>query len=385
MRISKIAKVASLALAFGLVAGTPAHAVDLTGSGATFPAGIIDACKAGFSSASGHSYTYGQGGSGKGRGDSDKSVGDFWFSDSAYTAATKRPSLINIPVVAAPIAILHNLPAKTTLQLSGATIAGIFSGKITKWNDPAIAADNNRSTTKVIYRLDKNGNPKKDAKGDPIILRTQIVQGRYTLPNKDIKVVYRSDSSGTSDNFTNYLNKTVPSVWTNAKNGTFSTSFPGGAAAINGIGNLGRFTSASGSSAVALQASKTPYSITYAEVGFAKAVNLKVANLINPAGSSVVPDAAGTAAFLSQGAIDSIGNVTFDYATKEKGAYTLGIVSYMIADTSYPSAATGKAVKEFASYLLSTKCAKDVGAPLGFAVLDGDFLKKATALIARIG
>ena len=382
MRISKLAKVASLALAFGLIAGTPAYAVDLQGSGASFPALLIEACKAGFAKDSAHTFVYAASGSGTGRSNSDKSIGDFWFSDAAHTAATKRASIIHVPVVAAPIALLHNLPARTTLQLSADTVAGIFGGTITRWNDPAIVADNNRSTTKTIYRLDANGNVKKNAKGDPIILRTQVITGRYTLPNKPIKVIYRSDSSGTSENFTNFLNKSAPLIWTKAKAAVFATSFPGN---INDTANLGRVVGAASSTGVAQLAGKTPYSITYAEVNYATANNLKVANLVNPAGSSVKPDSAGVSAFLSDAAMDANGIVTFDYATKEKGAYPLGIVSYLLADTSYPDTAKGKAVKELASYILSTKCSRDVGSALGFSVIDGAFLKKAQQLVAKIG
>ena len=382
MRISKLAKVASLALAFGLIAGTPAYAVDLQGSGASFPALLIEACKAGFAKDSAHTFVYAASGSGTGRSNSDKSIGDFWFSDAAHTAATKRASIIHVPVVAAPIALLHNLPARTTLQLSADTVAGIFGGTITRWNDPAIVADNNRSTTKTIYRLDANGNVKKNAKGDPIILRTQVITGRYTLPNKPIKVIYRSDSSGTSENFTNFLNKSAPLIWTKAKAAVFATSFPGN---INDTANLGRVVGAASSTGVAQLAGKTPYSITYAEVNYATANNLKVANLVNPAGSSVKPDSAGVSAFLSDAAMDANGIVTFDYATKEKGAYPLGIVSYLLADTSYPDTAKGKAVKELATYILSTKCSRDVGGALGFSVIDGLFLKKAQQLVAKIG
>ena len=382
MRISKLAKVASLALAFGLIAGTPAYAVDLQGSGASFPALLIEACKAGFAKDSAHTFVYAASGSGTGRSNSDKSIGDFWFSDAAHTAATKRASIIHVPVVAAPIALLHNLPARTTLQLSADTVAGIFGGTITRWNDPAIVADNNRSTTKTIYRLDANGNVKKNAKGDPIILRTQVITGRYTLPNKPIKVIYRSDSSGTSENFTNFLNKSAPLIWTKAKAAVFATSFPGN---INDTANLGRVVGAASSTGVAQLAGKTPYSITYAEVNYATANNLKVANLINPAGSSVKPDSAGVSAFLSDATMDANGIVTFDYATKEKGAYPLGIVSYLLADTSYPDTAKGKAVKELATYILSRKCSNDVGGALGFSVIDGAFLKKAQQLVAKIG
>jgi phosphate transport system substrate-binding protein len=83
--------------------------------------------------------------------------------------------------------------------------------------------------------------------------------------------------------------------------------------------------------------------------------------------------------------MDANGIVSFDYATKEPGAYPLGIVSYMLADTKYPDAAKGRAVRELATYILSPKCAKDAGADLGFSLLDGSFLKKAQELVARIG
>jgi len=383
MRISKLAKVASLALAFGLVAGTPAYAVDLQGSGASFPALLIEGCKAGFaSSGSGHTYVYASSSSGTGQSNSDKSIGDFWMSDGAYTAATKRASLVHVPLVAAPIAILHNLPAKTTLSLSAATIAGIFGGTITRWNDPAIVADNNGSTTKVIYKKDANGNPAKDAQGNPVVLRTQIVTNRYTLPNKPIKVVYRSDSSGTSENFTNYLHNSAKSVWSKAKNKVFKDSFPGD---INSAANLGRVVGAASSTGVAQLAGKTPYSITYAEVNYATANNLKVSNVINPAGSSVAPDSVGVGAFLASATQDVNGFLTFNYATTEKGAYPLGIVSYLLADSKYPSATQAAAVKAFATYVLSTKCSKDVGAGLGFSVIDGELLKKSLAQVAKIG
>ena len=382
MRISKLAKVASLALAFGLVTGTPAHAVDLQGSGASFPALLIEGCKAGFAASSAHTYVYASSSSGTGQANSDKSIGDFWMSDGAYTASTKRASLIHVPLVAAPIAILHNLPSKTTLSLSAATVAGIFGGKITRWNDPAIVADNNRTTTKVFYKLDKNGNPAKDSKGNPVVLRTQNITQRYTLPDKPIKVVYRSDSSGTSENFTSYLNKSASAVWPKAKNKVFKDAFPGN---INDKANLGRVVGAASSTGVAQLAGKTAYSITYAEVNYATANKLKVANLINVAGSSVAPDSTGVGAFLASATQDANGFLTYDYATKEKGAYPLGIVSYLLADTKYPDATKAAAVKAFANYILSTKCTKDVGAALGFSVIDGELLKKSLAQVAKIG
>ena len=77
--------------------------------------------------------------------------------------------------------------------------------------------------------------------------------------------------------------------------------------------------------------------------------------------------------------------MSFDYATKEAGAYTLGIVSYMLVDTAYTDKTKAAAVKSLASFILSPACAKDKGEALGFSVLDGAFLKKAQELVAKIG
>ncbi len=382
MRVSKLAKVATIALAFGLVATTPAYAANLQGSGASFPALLIEACKAPFAAATSHTYTYASSGSGKGRSDSDKSLGDFWFTDAPHTSSTKRASVIHVPAVAAPIAILHNVPNSKTLQFSADTIAKIFSGQITMWNDPQILADNNRTNTTVIYSKNADGSLKKDAKGDPIVLKTRTLNSKVILPNKKIQVVYRSDNSGTSENFTNFLNKSAPTVWTKAKSGTFKDSFPGN---INDVANLGRIVGASSSSGVSQLAGKTPYAITYAEVNYAKANKLKVANVINPAGVSVAPDSTGVSAFLAQATQDANGYLTFDFATKEKGAYPLGIVSYLLADTKSADKTKAAAVKEFAEFILSPKCARDAGDALGFSVIDGDFLKKALAQVAKIG
>ncbi len=382
MKISLLAKSAAVALAFGLIASTPAHAVDLQGSGASFPALMIEACKAPFAnSGSGHTYTYASSSSGTGQKNSDNKIGDFWMSDDPYTAATKRSTLIHVPLVAAPIAVLHNLPSRKTLVLSANTIAGIFAGTITKWNDPAIAKDNNRTVNKITYKT-KNGQILKDSKGDPIVLKSTPVNLSYNLPNKTIKVIYRSDSSGTSANFTNYLNKSAPTVWPKKNNKVFKDSFPGD---INSPANLGRIVSAQSSTGVAQTAGKTPYSITYAEVNYATANRLKIADVINPAGNSVAPTSLGVGAFLASATQDANGFLIYDYATKEKGAYTLGIVSYLLADTAYPDKSKASAVRSYANFILSTDCAQAKGEDLGFSVIGGELLKKAQAQIAKIG
>jgi phosphate transport system substrate-binding protein len=361
MKVSMLAKSAAVALVFGLVALTPAHAVDLQGSGASFPANLIEACKAPFAtSGSGHTYTYASSSSGTGQKNSDNKIGDFWMSDGAYTASTKRSTLIHVPLVAAPIAILHNLPSRKNLSLSASTIAGIFGGTITRWDDPAIVADNNFTYDKITYKT-KKGVLVKNKAGNPVVARTSKVSVRYTLPKKPIKVIYRSDSSGTSENFTNYLNKAAGSVWSKAKNKVFKDSFPGD---INSISNLGRVVGAASSTGVSQLAGKT---------------------LINASGNAVAADSTGVSAFLASADQDANGFLTFDYATKEKGAYPLGIVSYLLADTAYGSKTTADAVKAYANFVLSSACAKDKGTSLGFSVIDGDLLKKSQAQVAKIG
>jgi phosphate transport system substrate-binding protein len=377
MKITKSIKIAAAALALSFFAVAPAAAVGLTGAGATFPSPLFDNCKAGFAADTGHTFTYGLGGSGTGRGNSDKGVGDVNFSDTPHKAATRGANVIHVPVVAAPIAVLYNLPNKSkTLNLSANTIAGIFAGKITKWNDPAIVADNNRTIKTVIYRKNADGTIRRDAKGNPVVLRTDNRNVYYTLPNQTIKVVYRSDASGTQGNFTAYLNAVAPSIWTKAGNNSFSSTFPGN---LNAPENLGRITGASGSSGVAVQAGKTPYSITFAEVSFAKAQKLGLANIQNAAGNFQAPDAAGTSTFLAGGKVDSNGFIDFDYSTKAAGAYPLGIVSYALVDTKNPNAA---AIKQFLNYLLSAKC---VSTTPDFALIGGDLLAINQRQIAKIG
>jgi phosphate transport system substrate-binding protein len=383
MRFSKLAKVASIALAFGLVATTPAYAVNLEGNGASFPDFLIQGCKKPFNDATGHTYTYNPNGSGEGRKSSDASLGDFWMTDAPHTAATRRSSIIHIPVVMAPIGILHNVPGTKPLQLSAPTLAGIFSGAITMWNDPAIVADNNRTINVVKYKKNPDGSLKKDAKGDLEVASNKPTKRNYVLPAKKITVIFRDDSSGTTENFTDYLNKNAPTVWTSAKQATFRNSFTKGELSLPQ--NIGRMVSAQKSAGVALQAGRTPYSITYVEPSYAKANKLKVAEIINNAGAAVKADATGVSAFMAEAKQDANGYLTFDHTTKAAGAYPLGITSYLLADTASKDKTKAAAVAELAKFWMSPKCAAEVGEAFGFAVIDGDFLKKSLAQVAKIG
>ena len=118
MKLSK--KFGVVAVAVGLIVGLApaAQATDLTGAGASFPALLIEECKVVFNKTTGHSLTYAGSGSGTGRDGSDKQLGHIWFSDTAHTGSTARPTLVHIPAAAAPIALLPNLPAKSQLYLS---------------------------------------------------------------------------------------------------------------------------------------------------------------------------------------------------------------------------------------------------------------------------
>ena len=380
MKFSNKAKAFAVAAVIAISTATPAHAVDLSGSGASFVDPLLQSCKAGFAKKTGHSYVYTSTGSGTGKKNSDAKIGDFWFSDSAHTASTKRSTVFHAPIIAAPIAVLVNLPAKKDIYLSSTTVAKIFAGEITQWNDPAIVADNNRTVKTTVYRKDASGNVKKDSKGNPIVLRSSSKSIFYTLPNKPIKVVFRADGSGTSNNFTKWLNGVAPSVWTKPANDAFTTAFPGN---INDPKNIGRIVGANASQGIATLAAKTPYSITYAEKNWGDAYGLRSAYVSNASGNFTFPESAATSAFLGEAKQDANGIVSYDYDTKVPGAYTLGIVSYMLVETTYADKAKGAAVKELAEYILSSDCS-GLDAKAGYIVISGTFLKKANELIARM-
>ena len=380
MTFSKKAKALVIAGLIAISSATPAHAVDLQGSGASFVDPLLQACKAGFAKASSHSYVYTSTGSGTGQKNSDAKIGDFWFSDTPHTAATKRSTVFHAPVVAAPIAVLVNLPAKKDVYLSATTVAKIFAGEITRWNDPAIVADNNRSVASVVYKKDAQGNALKDASGNPVVLRSGTKSVIYTLPNQPIKVIFRSDGSGTSGNFTAWMNAVAPTVWSKAGNNAFTTAFPGN---INATGNIGRIVGANQSQGVATLAAKTKYSITYAEKNWGDAYGLRSAYVGNASGSFTFPDSVATSAFLGEAAQDANGIVKYDYGTKVAGAYTLGIISYMLIESEYSDKARGAAVKQLAEYIVSPACS-GVDPKLGFVVISGTFLDKAKAQIAKM-
>lgn len=346
MKISRSLR-AGAAIAAVLVAVTTpaAYAVDFKGAGASSVNNFIAACKTSYQTATGDSFVYTGTGSGDGKKAMDSKTHDFAFSDSANTNATKLATQIHIPLVAWPVAVMTNLGSTRQLSLSTDTIAKIFAKKITRWNDPAIVADANKTYDVIIYKK-VNGEVVKDKSGAPVVLRTQKVTRYFTLPNKPIVVIYRSGTSGTTNNFTKALNSLDSATWTNAGNDSFVTAFPG-AVASDPVG----LRAASGSAGVGQLAKDTRYSITYNEVSYAKSYNLQVVNVINPAGTEVAPATDGVlTAFAAATINDSTGLVTFDYKSKLAGAYPFTATTYGMVLTGADKGANIASVKKMFEY-----------------------------------
>jgi len=385
--------VVAIATSALIASSSPAFAATLNASGATFATPLIDACKVDFNKDTTHTINYTGGGSGKGRTDFSAGIVDFAGSDAAYTIA-EPSNLVYAPIYAAPIAIMYNLPTvKDSIYLTPATVAKIFSGYITNWNDKLIAADNERVVktpvfkTKTVTVKDKNKkNVKKtvpvlDKTGKPVVASYTTKTVNIDLPTQEITVWYRSESSGTSENFTKWLkgaNALNPDqkVWPKAGNTTFANSTP------TSIASFFNFQGASGSAAVAAGVAGKVGAITYSELSFATDNKLPVANILNAAGEFVAPSAAGTSAFLSGGTIAANGVVTPDYLKSLPGAYPLGTTSYGLAYGSGKNAATQKLVAEWFTYVLD-KCPNKYPEK-GFAQITGPMYDKAKAQIALI-
>jgi phosphate transport system substrate-binding protein len=266
---------------------------------------------------SGATINYGGGGSGAGvtqftAGSVDFAGSDFPLNSEQQPAADKRcgtGKAINVPLVPGGIAIGYNLSGVTApLNLSAATLAGIFSGKITKWDDTAIKTDN----------------------------------PGVTLPSTAIQTYHRSDGSGTSYNFTNYLAHDAGSAWTYGANKTWPA--PGG-------------QGAKGTSAVAQGVKSTDGGIGYMELSYAKQSSISYAKLGNAQGKFVELTTANVTAFLSHAtAAATSGNMplTFDYANADPTAYPNVLVTYTIVCDSGNKADKLPLLKNFLSYAASS-------------------------------
>jgi phosphate transport system substrate-binding protein len=244
---------------------------------------------------------------------------------------------IDLPVYVSPIAIAFNLPGVTSLQMSADTIAKIFSGKIKKWDDPAIKADNSG----------------------------------VKLPGDTITPVHRADDSGTTQNFTDYLSKAATSSWTFEAAQTWPVK--GGEAA-------------QGTSGVVQAIKQGKGTIGYADesqVGDLGKVKVKV-------GSAFVEPNAETAAKAAELSTPTAGrpagDLSIDVArtTTEAGAYPVILISYQIVCQQYAKASDGALVKAFETYVTSAEGQDAAAKAAGSAPLTDALRQKITASIALI-
>jgi phosphate transport system substrate-binding protein len=375
-----------------LASSSPAFAATIDGSGATFAQPLIDACKVDFTKDTGHIINYTGGGSGAGRSNFGFGIGAFAGSDTAYTSNEPK-NIVYAPIYAAPVAVMYNLPTiKESIYLSPATIARIFSGYITNWDDRLIAADNEKRVKTAIFKTvvktvkDKKGKsvkktvPAVDKNGAPIISGYTEKVVNIDLPKLPITVWYRTDSSGTSGIFTGFLQGanagTNASLWPKASNNVFGNSTP------TGIYTFFNFQGASGSAAVAAGVAGKVGAIGYGETSYAIDNKLGVALVQNAAGEFAKPDAAGTSTFLSSATINDNGTVVLDYLKAVSGAYPLGSTSYALGYSSGKDPATQKIVADWFTYVLD-KCPNKYPEK-AFAQLSGPLYDKAKSQIAKI-
>jgi phosphate transport system substrate-binding protein len=335
------------AIAASLIIAQPAHADQITGSGSSFIANFINECRVQYGKVSGHNIEYTPLGSGAGINMFMQNTVDFAASDVAASQVNKAKDFVYVPLVAGPIAIAYRIDGyKGKIQLKKETLAKIFAGDITKWNDPQIIKDN---TIKKVK-------PK--------------------LPNLQIMVFYRADSSGTTQVVAEYLSAIAPSIWTKAPNKSFTQAFPKTQLP------LGTFSSVAGTNLMASQVASTNGAIGYMESSYATNQNLAKASIENGAGVFMQPTSEAASAFLSDFEPEGNGIIVPNYNNKDKKAYNISSFSYGLA----PTQASDKAniIKGFFKYT-ATSCATLSAKKLEYSPLTGSALAIAKAQIALIG
>jgi ABC-type phosphate transport system substrate-binding protein len=334
-----------------------------------------------------------------------------------------------------------------TLSLSATTVNGIFGGLITKWNDSNIAADMRANpawansqkksglkgaqaqwqpvgpfaaqvTVTMIPSTLKSVKGKRvevvDAKAKKTIGTAVVgskgelalnvrglndkstyevkVNGKtiakynrvnVTLPDRNITVVYRSDGSGTTNNFTNFLKEYANKDWTT--NDSFTTAIPGGSSRVASFGS--RFQGQSGSANVSNYIADNNGTIGYTEVAFVTdsaraAKGMQSALIKNAAGIYTAPTAASAASMLGGSKIDAQGFVTFDYKqVKNKTAYPIVAVTYLLGKTA--KSAKNAIVADFAKWMINEYGPSSADA-LGYAPLAGPIKTAALAQVAKV-
>jgi phosphate transport system substrate-binding protein len=294
----------------------------------------------------GVTINYSPDGSGAGRDGFGSGAVAFAGSDRAYTPAeltslaftrcATGTKALDLPVYISPIAVIFKVDGVTDLKLDADTLAGIFSGKITKWNDAAIVALNPTAT----------------------------------LPAANITAVHRSDDSGTTTNFTDYLAQAAPSVWTQKAAGLWPASFAGEAA--------------KGTSGVVDAVKSGQNTIGYADESQAGALgkaSLKVGT------EFLAPTADAAAKIVDASPVESgraAGDLALTLDRKAAGVYPAVLVSYALACQTYAKADEGAAVKGFLTYVTSAEGQASAKAAAGSAPLSAAMQAKVKAALDSI-
>ena len=312
----------------------------INAAGSTFQTNFQQAAISGFKSVQpGVTVNYDPVGSGTGRSDLYSNTVLFAGSDSPIpaTETSKVPAgktVLYFPVQIGPIAIAYNLSGVTGLKLDPATLAGIFQGKITSWSDPAIKALN----------------------------------PGVSLPSTSITLAVRSDSSGTTANFSKYLVTAAGSAWTL---GTGSTiKWPSTARAGNGGSGLAQIVKS------------TPGAIGYVDFSTATASGLSAASIKNSAGSFVAPSTAGATAAASH--VTPAADLTFS-TVDEPGAdsYPITYQSWDLVYSVQPNATDVALLQAYLGYLLSSP-GQALLSTLNLAPLPSSIDQAAVAQLSKI-
>jgi phosphate transport system substrate-binding protein len=322
--------------------GTTAPALPsatLNGSGSTFQLAYDQTAIAKFKAAHpGVTINYAGGGSGKGRTDLAGQIVDFAGTDALPKAADlptyKGGPLLYFPTVAAPITVSYNLSGVSSVKLSADTLAKIFQAQVTTWNDPAITAENSGAS----------------------------------LPSTKITVVHRADSSGTTQNFTKFLNVAAPTTW---KLGTNSTvNWPAGTQA------------ASGNTGVAQAVKTTNGAIGYVDYSDAKATSLSYASIKNKAGNYVKASLDSAKAALT--AVTPAADLSYDPINADGAdAYPITSPTWIMIYKTQTDHAKGTVLKAFLAYILSSE-GQALAAPADYASLPSSILTPAQAQLNQI-
>jgi phosphate transport system substrate-binding protein len=296
-----------LVIAFGLSASASAQMM-INGAGASFPYPVYSKWFDEYTKVDPSvRFNYQSIGSGGGQKQILAQTVDFGASDGPMTDdnLSKAPGkLLHIPTVAGAVVITYNLEGSPTLKFDGETIAGIFLEQIKKWNDAKIAATN----------------------------------PGVKLPDKDIVVVHRSDGSGTTFIFTDYLSKVSPE-WKSKVGNNTSVNWPAG---IGGKGNEG----------VSGQVKQTPGALGYVELIYAIRNKMPYADIKNSAGDFVKPTLESVTAALGTAEIPDDFRFSMTNAPG-KDAYPIAGATWLLVYQQQKDATKGKKLVEFLKWALT--------------------------------